>query len=82
MSKHYRTILKFESELSKTTAELRNDTEVILDGFDGDPMSSIVMPASKCSRTSVPGCTRRSPMTRSPTMRTNRVKFVTLRWAR
>jgi hypothetical protein len=39
MSKHYRTILKFESELSKTTAELRNDTEVILDGFDGDPMT-------------------------------------------
>jgi len=39
MSKHYRTILKFESELSKTSAELRNETEVILDGFDGDPMS-------------------------------------------
>jgi len=39
MSKHYRTILKFESELSKTTAELRNDTEIILDGFDGDPMT-------------------------------------------
>jgi hypothetical protein len=39
MSKHYRTTLKFESELSKTTAELRSDVEVILNGFDGDPMT-------------------------------------------
>ena len=39
MTKRYRTTWKFESELSKTTAELRSETEVILDGFDGDPMS-------------------------------------------
>ena len=46
MSKHYRTTLKFESELSKTTAELRSDTEVTLSGFDGESMNKEELDAS------------------------------------
>ena len=39
MSKPFREITKFESEFSKTTGELRSETEVILNGFDRTPMN-------------------------------------------
>jgi len=39
MSPSYQTLLKFRCKVSKTQAELKSETKVILNGFDELPMS-------------------------------------------